>query len=1242
MSMLAPRRKEEYISAIHSRTQVEVKDLKGFSVERLKDIWTVIKPKRMQVLPSNWKKGDLESLRELYMPRCWFRPTSSRTTITGDRAPRELCGRVEGGVPRVPSPRGGVQRDTALPAVSSAHDGANQPTHGGGLLRLQALPDMQANIASDLRSTSDCTGSERARQHQGGACQGKDGSSGGSGPRGAIQERTEATRGPLERLGRILENGWSSACGMRLLRHRAREEVQHQPDSGRDGHGGELEAAEGRQNAPLRGDPGAREEDAPAKPGRHQGLNQPDETPSGHEKLSSDQVRGLIAEGKRRRAHLKKGLARRLLGNVKSMAYGVMLTSIAMLGAGMQSIPAENMNRPDCLEIFAGTATVSYQFSRWGWRSAEPVDLLYGTDLRVEENRTWILSWIREHRPRHVIVSYPCHLWSPLSNLNFSTPQAKRRLAKLRQKDLPFLELCEEIFNIQIANDDDALGENPLTSASFTTEPIQRTLRHPQVYTAVSHGCRFGVMHPSSGKPMKKLTLWFSTSPEICDELSKRCSNSGAEHDHEHDRCLGAKTTRSAQHYTKQIAQAICRGFLQTLKRKEPSRVRSMLRQLSVSLRKALRDKKVHAEREVKWSEKTVNRAMKAWNVVFAVGSQSSAAASAPIGVPCEDDLAAGPQEPGRLAAGAPMQMEPPPLRTGLESDGIMFEIPPGRRLESSVQQALKRVHCNLGHPSKADMERFLKLGGAKQEVLEALSWMKCISCAHAQRPATHRAANIPPCQLVFGDEHDAGKEGHWFLSILDRATSYHIAELLSDHSPQALYRAFDRGWSRWAGPPAQVTVDFEGGFQGKQFWEQVSSAGTLLTSIAGTAHWQAGKVERHNQIIKDMITTTIRHTQARGREQVRSLAREVSWAKNSLTREHGWSPVALVFGREPRVFGELVEQGNATGYHPQVGDSGSEVAMRMRYRYHAKLEYTRSQARHMLAKTVQQRTRRVTVPQVGQLVFFWRKEKSKDRPSQSKWVGPGYVVGTQKSNAWVACGGRCFLVAGEHLREAIGDEKHFGNPEIQKAMALFKKIPAEATFEDLVGQEGPTEDPMEVEESPLAEDIGDELIEPEASDLGLPPELTHVSRSEGWHDDGYGNPVLVTRKAWAYRTTEPKFEGIRYPYGSSWGYVNGQWKCLEREVVWTSLEDPHAVIKEGPVAMLLTVFRSRTRKDVCREDVPVSMKKRREQQVHAVETAGPRSKTKLRRMMEKEIPYDKIDPQRPRCLPGCGRERMG
>ena len=84
-------------------------------------------------------------------------------------------------------------------------------------------------------------------------------------------------------------------------------------------------------------------------------------------------------------------------------------------------------------------------------------------------------------------------------------------------------------------------------------------------------------------------------------------------------------------------------------------------------------------------------------------------------------------------------------------------------------------------------------------------------------------------------------------------------------------------GWT-----PAKVTVDFEGGFQESEFWEKVGQAGTVLSAIAGTAHWQAGKVERHNQIAKDMMYRSIRQLQVKGRDSMRTLSREVCGAKNS------------------------------------------------------------------------------------------------------------------------------------------------------------------------------------------------------------------------------------------------------------------------------------------------------------------------------------------------------------------------
>ena len=368
----------------------------------------------------------------------------------------------------------------------------------------------------------------------------------------------------------------------------------------------------------------------------------------------------------------------------------------------------------------------------------------------------------------------------------------------------------------------------------------------------------------------------------------------------------------------------------------------------------------------------------------------------------------------------------------------------------------------------------------------------------------------------------------------------------------------------------------------------------------------------------------TIRQVQVQGRDSIRVLAREVGWAKNSPVREHGWSPVALVFGREPRIFGELVQNGNPVSYHLQVGDGEGEVAERMRFRYHAKLEFIKSQERSMLLKTVQQRTRRVSNPSIGQLVFFWRKERSKTRTSQSRWVGPGYVVGLQDRNAWVTCGGRCFLVAGEHLREAVG----YGDPEVQKSLALFRKVPKKVPYEDLVGQQGSAAEEMEVQEVPLAQEVVDDIEMPQSDTPGLPERYRNLLEQVGWNQDNAGDPVLVSKITWSFRTPEPKHDGQRYPFRSTWGFVHGSWKLLEGEVKWGELEDPHAIIPEGPAASLVTVFQGRVRKGACLDDLLGSIKRRKGQAVNQVCTFAPAksaSKTKLRRMMVKEIPYEKI-----------------
>ena len=192
----------------------------------------------------------------------------------------------------------------------------------------------------------------------------------------------------------------------------------------------------------------------------------------------------------------------------------------------------------------------------------------------------------------------------------------------------------------------------------------------------------------------------------------------------------------------------------------------------------------------------------------------------------------------------------------------------------------------------------------------------------------------------------------------------------------------------------------------------------------------------------------------------------------------------------------------------------------------------------------------------------------------------------------------------------------------------MFKRLPKEATCENLVGQEGPTGDDDNIEDQPLAQDVTEEM-EVDAGDVrGIPESLRRLVGRVGWHVDEYANPILVTHKAWAMRTPESRHEGYRYPYRSTWARINGEWRRLEKEVKWAELENPHDFIPNGPAAILVSVFQGRTRRELCLEDVPVGIKRRKEEeeaQVNAVEQKGGVAKTKLKRMLEKEIPYDRI-----------------
>lgn len=358
---------------------------------------------------------------------------------------------------------------------------------------------------------------------------------------------------------------------------------------------------------------------------------------------------------------------------------------------------------------------------------------------------------------------------------------------------------------------------------------------------------------------------------QCCDALSKRCPNRPGHVAHEHGVCQGHSVTSHAGRYTKEMAQAIHAGFVKTLRRKDPSHVVKILKKLWKIAGKGEQDRLSH------WTDDRLVKAVDRYQKCCK-GSGSY------VYVNDHGDTAV--YEPGETLA-----------------EGVSFEVPEGRQLDDGARAVLRKLHSNLGHPSALDLKRFMRSAGAPQELVEAIGWLRCAAHAKTQRPRSHRVARIPPHDIQFNDQlmvdcfylKDVKHQGHWFMSVLDRSTMYHQVTLIPNHSPEAFVKVFHEYWAKWAGRPLEVSIDLDRGFGSKRFAEAVGEGGTHVAPIAGQAHWQHGKVERHG--IKDTLAKVLTQADAHGVEAVGWAANEVTHCKTALIREHGFSPGHALLG---------------------------------------------------------------------------------------------------------------------------------------------------------------------------------------------------------------------------------------------------------------------------------------------------------------------------------------------------------
>ena len=115
--------------------------------------------------------------------------------------------------------------------------------------------------------------------------------------------------------------------------------------------------------------------------------------------------------------------------------------------------------------------------------------------------------------------------------------------------------------------------------------------------------------------------------------------------------------------------------------------------------------------------------------------------------------------------------------------------------------------------------------------------------------------------------------------------------------------------WVAWAGPPKVIELDPSKPNLSEALGAFCEAHGIDLMHTAADSHWQLGKVERHGGWLERIFIRTCEENPPTSAEEFVDNVLQVQVAKNSLITEAGASPYQIVFGRNPRIPQDLLQE---------------------------------------------------------------------------------------------------------------------------------------------------------------------------------------------------------------------------------------------------------------------------------------------------------------------------------------------
>ena len=598
-------------------------------------------------------------------------------------------------------------------------------------------------------------------------------------------------------------------------------------------------------------------------------------------------------------------------------------------------------------EIYSGNANLATAMAKKGYK-IKIFDILNGWDFTKPSHQRDFIHLFYHAAPEAIWIAPPCTKWSPTQRLNIKTEADKERLeAQQEHEEGTHLRFSKTIHNKQHKQQRISFFEHPRYAQSWDTQTLQQL----EGYDAHIDQCQYGATMPDHDgieQYIRKPTRLRITHQTLADRFERLCQD---EHYHlpieGSSPNIGSRAAAAGSYHPQMCEQwaSILHDFMQYDFWPEAS--------------------SEDAEQEQEAADQSSSQLV-------------------PFIEPDDDHIE--------------------------NNKGILTRLQETQL--SAAKRTVQRLHRNLGHPTNLDLARVLKSKKASASILLAAQEHSCQLCDAHRAPAQVAKSTLrtggslntrvqadtvwihPPPQ-----HHKDKPTAVPVLSIVDTTTKFMAARVPTREQSDNLIQAFERGWTRFFGPPSILQLDDHRGWASDALRTLASDHGTELEIAPGQAHTRLSVVERRHQVLRrgiELFLAQQPEDKMSAPDQIaRSLCYVVPQINNTPTVQ-GFSATQWAMGMQPRIPGVLMDHDLTTA---QLTPS---EAMEQ------KLHLQKQAAIAVIEADNDARLRRALLPQHQAIQYHYSTSTTtppanaswRDAPGGAgpklRWKGPAVVVMTE------------------------------------------------------------------------------------------------------------------------------------------------------------------------------------------------------------------------------------------------------